>query len=111
MEKRRMKVFNPFRAVVLLLAGVGFVLPFTSPARGQAASPSGDIAFVSNRDGGYDIYSINVQSLATTRITKDGTFKQELTWSPDGKTIAYDSNKSVNWEIYTLDVATGTETE
>jgi TolB protein len=62
-----------------------------------AFSPSGDrIAYVSGREGGPEIYIVNVnealESIAGikgTRLTNNPTSKQHLTWSPDGLHIAY----------------------
>ncbi|GAB4525832.1 MAG: hypothetical protein OHK0046_42080 [Anaerolineae bacterium] len=51
-----------------------------------------DIAFQSNRDGGTDLYVVNVDSGETRRLTTDGTPKNRPEWSPDGAQIAY-------WEL------------
>jgi|GEM_PF-1285311 len=70
----------------------------------------GDIAFVSNRDGAWDIYTMNKDGTNIRRITFDGTYKEQLTWSPDGRFMAFNSNREGNWEIYVLDMTSGKQT-
>ena len=46
----------------------------------------------------------------TIQLTSDGGNDTNPQWSNDGQTIAFFSDRDGNSEIYTLDVATGTET-
>ena len=43
-------------------------------------------------------------------LTNDKFYKEDPAWSPDGKRIAYSSDKAGTEDIYILDVATGAET-
>jgi Tol biopolymer transport system component len=43
------------------------------------------------------------------QITTDSYYKQSPAWSPDGRTIAFSSDKAGTADIYTMDVATRTE--
>jgi Tol biopolymer transport system component/C-terminal processing protease CtpA/Prc len=47
------------------------------------------LAFISDRGARTDLYSIDVNTKAITRITDDPDTKSNPTWSPDGKWIAY----------------------
>jgi Tol biopolymer transport system component len=51
----------------------------------------GPIAFVSNRDGNYDIYVMNADGSGVTRLTSDTApdYDWSPTWSPDGSKIAF----------------------
>lgn len=60
-------------------------------------SPDGStILFMSNRDGNYEIYTMDVDGKNQTRLTK--TPEQEIfpTWSNDGSQIAYSLHRFIN---------------
>jgi hypothetical protein len=64
--------------------------------RDPAGSPDGSkIAFV--RDG---IYVMNADGTDEAQLTKLADF--EPAWSPNGKRIAFTSNRDGNWEIYVM---------
>jgi Tol biopolymer transport system component len=78
-----------------------------------AWSPDGKwIAFVSERDGNEEIY-LTLAPHASAGVNPDGTNLRRLTrnkaedwfpaWSPDGKRIAFSSNRDGNHEIYVMD--------
>ena len=74
---------------------------------GQAqAASNGKIAFVSQRDGNEEIYTMNADGSNVQRLTVDvvGSPKSDLspTWSPDGTRIAFVSNRDGNYEIYVM---------
>jgi Tol biopolymer transport system component len=65
--------------------------PYQS-ATDPAWSPDGTrIAFASNRDGNYDIYSMTVDGNDVQQLTRTDANEAEPAWSPDGKMIAYAS--------------------
>ena len=82
---------------------------------GQATPPpppaptTGEIAYVQNGN----IYLLDLASRKTTPLVTDGTVGSpdewrggiQLTWSPDGRRLAYASNRAGNYDIYTLDMA------
>ena len=84
--------------------GIGQASPTPSPI-----STTGEIAYV--QDG--NIYLLDLTNRKTTPLVTDGTVGLpgewrggiQLTWSPDGRRLAYASNRAGNYDIYTLDVA------
>ena len=95
-----------FRAVrfvgllaILVLAGLGAV-----PSNAYAAFPgaNGKLAFCSNRDGNFEIYTMNADGSAQTRLTNNLGDDSFPAWSPDGTTLAFMSNRDGNLEIYTM---------
>jgi Tol biopolymer transport system component len=74
------------------------------PSLAQAAFPgrNGKIAFASNRDGNSEIYVMNADGTAQTRITSNPAADSEPAWSPSGTKIAFESNRAGNSEIYVM---------
>ncbi|HJR07347.1 MAG TPA: Calx-beta domain-containing protein [Pyrinomonadaceae bacterium] len=68
--------------------------------------PTGKIAFASERDGNYEIYTINPDGGGVARLTTNTASDREPTWSPDGTKLAFVSNRDGNAEIYVM-TATG----
>jgi hypothetical protein len=63
---------------------------------------NGKIAFVSNRDGNSEIYSMNANGSAQTRLTNDPANDSHPAWSPDGARIAFTTDRDGNNEIYVM---------
>ncbi len=82
---------------------------FTAEAWGTAAltcadaSRCGKIAFVSNRDGNREIYSVNPDGSELARLTSNAAIDEQPAWSPDGRRIAFISDRSGNPELYVMD--------
>jgi Tol biopolymer transport system component len=70
----------------------------------QTAS-AGLIAFASNQDGDWDIYTINVEDGSVQPLTRNDVDDLSPSWSPDGGQIAFVSNRDGNDEIYIMNVA------
>jgi len=72
-----------------------------------AVSPNGNnIAFMSLRDGNWEIYSVDADGQNLQRLTAvDGNDGLPV-WSPDGKNIAFASNRDGEWAIWVM-TATG----
>ena len=81
----------------------------TDPSAGFPAwSPDGrQIAFMSNRDGNWDIYLVGVDGQGLRRLTRSKSSEGAPTWSPDGKGIAYMSDQDGHWAIYLQRVDSG----
>ena len=63
------------------------------PAATPGASTDGKIAFVSSREGSPEIYIMNADGSGQTRLTNNPADVQEPGWSPDGRRIAFVSNR------------------
>lgn len=70
---------------------------------------NGRIVFTSDRDGGYEIYSMNSSGGDLRQLTDndDSVIDMEPVLSPDGKTIAFVSSRDGNYEIYTMKASDG----
>jgi len=60
------------------------------------------IAFSSTRFGNYEIYVMNADGSATTRLTNNSATDDWPSWSPDGRRIAFRSTRDGNSEIYVM---------
>jgi TolB protein len=77
-----------------------------------AWSPDGkSIAFSSDRDGNREIYVMNADGANPRRLTNTGGRVDDVlldgldadpAWSPDGKRIAFNSNRDGDYEIYVM---------
>jgi Tol biopolymer transport system component len=73
-------------------------------------SPDGrSVAFVSNRNGPYDVYVGLISGGSLVQITNDPNLKSRPAWSPDGNTIAFARlNESGIWDIWQVPALGGT---
>lgn len=96
--------------------GSGLTRVTDDPAREHdlAWSPAGGrIAFLSARDGHQDVHVVDVSSGQVTQLTAGTSPRDEYRWtpewSPDGRRIAYVSNRSSTWQqdLWLVDAETG----
>jgi Tol biopolymer transport system component len=87
----------------------GQLLPGASATALPSPTPSPDrsekIAFMSNRSGFWDIYTMNPDGSEQVKLTSDdmkGPFAFSV--SPDGKKLAYISDKSGNPDLWVMDL-------
>jgi Tol biopolymer transport system component len=67
-------------------------------------SPDGDqVAFISTRDRGQEIYVVEVRTRSEWRLTADDYHDEDPVWSPDGQRIAYVSVRNGNSELWVMD--------
>ena len=68
-----------------------------------APAAEGDrVAFMSNREGNWEIYIINLDGTGLTRLTNNAANDGLPTWSPDGKTIAFVSDQDGGWAMWAM---------
>ena len=107
------------KTLVMDLQGILFSLPATGGAAHALTDDLYDarqpcwygngsrIAFQSNRDGHWRIWSINPDG-SDPKVLTDGPFEaREPTCSPDGKRIAFSSERSGNYDIWELALDSG----
>jgi TolB protein len=104
-----------------LAHGIAPALQAGAPSPGFASHPAWSpdgrrIAFVSNRDGNHDIFVVNADGGGLRNLTRSRRKRNRLEWwgpdgprwSPDGREIAFRSDRDGNDEIYVVN-ADGTE--
>jgi Tol biopolymer transport system component len=62
------------------------------------------IAFVSDRDGKWEIYIMNIDGSDQKRITDNASFEWGPHFSPDGSKIAFVSDRDDDLEIYIMNI-------
>jgi Tol biopolymer transport system component len=90
-------------AVIALLVG-------STPAPAAFPGANGKIAFVSDRDGNWEIYVMDADGTNQTRLTTNAAIDSNPSWSPDGTKIAFASYRDGNAEIYVMDAGGGNQT-
>jgi TolB protein len=72
-----------------------------------AWAPDGSWVAFAGRDGyAVDIYAVQPDGSASTRLTNDGLLERSPAWSPDGRHLAFLSNKTGYYEIFEIDLET-----
>lgn len=90
----------------LILTSV-FAAPLAGKVMMQQASATfpgvnGRIAFVSERDGRTNIYTMNPDGSSVLQLTKNAGSNYGENWSPDGSKIVFNSDRDGGQEIYVM---------
>jgi TolB protein len=75
----------------------------THPEDTAPAAAGSRIAFMSNRDGNWEIYVINRDGSGLRRLTRNAANDGLPTWSPDGETLAFVSDEGGSWAVWAVD--------
>jgi Tol biopolymer transport system component len=98
--------------LAMLLAGVGALIGIEDRADAAFPGKNGRIAFVSDRDGDAEIYTIKASGSGLRQITHNTAEESGPAWSPDGTKIAFASNMDGHdREIYVKDLQSGQTTQ
>jgi uncharacterized protein YraI len=68
-----------------------------------AAPDSTTIAYMSNADSNWDIFSVDIQGENLRRLTDDPARDGLPAWAPDGQSIAFVSDRSGQWALWVMD--------
>src|SRR5690349_16300674 len=95
------------RPVFVLLVLAFLVTPILAIPKVNAATTTtkymnGKIVFDTDRDGNYEIYTVDSDGSNQTRLTNNSSRDRDAAWSPDGSRIAFQANRDGNYEIYTM---------
>jgi Tol biopolymer transport system component len=90
------------RNSVAALVGAFTVLALAPPAHATFPGNNGKIAYDTDRDGNFEIYSMNPDGTSKTRLTNNAARDVSPAWSADGTKIAFVSNRDGNFEIYKM---------
>ncbi len=65
-------------------------------------SPRGDLIAYTARQGTHGIWVVNADGSNPRRLDTGPGDAESASWSPDGRHIAYQTNRSGSWQIYTM---------
>ncbi|MBN1678912.1 MAG: PD40 domain-containing protein, partial [Anaerolineae bacterium] len=104
LEVAEIEVVNPNGETLPASGGAGAAnvyetgkIPFFSPPVNEW-----EVAFVSERDGNPEIYSIMANGSGLRRLTENDVLDGGPTWSPDGARIAFHSQRDGGLDIYVM---------
>jgi Tol biopolymer transport system component len=110
-KRRALRLAASFASVVLLcvIALPAFIFKTTAQtadqkpnAHTEALDANNKIAFASDRDGNFEIYVMNPDGGAQTRLTNNPADDLNPTWSPDGTQLAFVSTRSGTRQIWLM---------
>jgi tetratricopeptide (TPR) repeat protein len=97
---------EPARCGLFVMSAAPGVHPFrrlTDRQEDTAPAAHGNrIAFMSNRDGNWELYIVNEDGSGLKRLTDNAANDGLPTWSPDGRTLAFVSNQGGAWAIWAM---------
>lgn len=82
----------------------------STPSPAQPLSGKRQIAFVSSRAGGYEVYTMDEDGANERRLTFSQAFESNPTWSPDGRRIAFERNTETGNAIFIINADGTNET-
>jgi Tol biopolymer transport system component len=88
--------------VVLGLLAAAGILVVSGPVEAAFPGTNGKIAFVSDRDGNEEIYTMNPDGSGQTRLSTNAARDAEPAWSPNGRKIAFVSTRTGSAQIHTM---------
>ncbi len=78
---------------------------------GYTDTLEGSIAFVSDRDGDYDLFIMDADGSNQTQLTNNSSDDWSPAWSPDGRRIAFYWFRDVDAEIFVMDADGSNQTQ
>jgi Tol biopolymer transport system component len=84
------------------LAAVLFCLLALPASAGSAATDYGRLAYTTDRDGNYEIYSSRIDAPGETNLTMNPATDQSPAWSADGSHVAFVSDRDGRMDIWVM---------
>lgn len=72
------------------------------PGDSAPAVSGNQVAFMSNRDGNWDLHLVTTDGSEVTRLTRNPANDGLPTWAPDGTFIAFVSDRGGRWAIWAI---------
>lgn len=72
------------------------------PSDSRPAVAGGKVAFMSGRDGNWEIYLMGIDGSGVKRLTTHTANDGLPAWSPDGRTLAFVSDQSGAWAVWAM---------
>jgi Tol biopolymer transport system component len=90
--------------VAAMLAAFLLAVVKMEPAQAAFPGQNGKIAWVSDLDASFEIYTMNPDGSNRTNVSNHENFEESPTWSPDGSKIAFVSlgGEDSNLQIHTM---------
>ncbi len=82
--------------------GSGIQMLFADGSATSPAASSQSIAFMSQRDGSWEIYRMNLDGAGLLRLTSNGANDGLPAWSPDGAYVAFVSDRDGSWSVWVM---------
>jgi TolB protein len=81
----------------------GVLLDDDTSNAAPSSSPNGlSVAFMTRRDGNWNIYRVNLDGSGLARLTDNGANDGLPAWSPDGRSIAFVSDREGGWAVWAM---------
>ena len=74
-------------------------------------SPKGDPIVYTQRSGTHDLWAISPGGSSPRQLTSGQGDNQSATWAPDGRHLAFQSNRTGRWQLYFMTVDGQTTTQ
>ena len=95
--------FNLFKLLAVIYTIVVLLMSFSIGfSQSNSIPANGKIVFASNRDGNYEIYTMNPDGSHQQRMTTDDGMDLYPNWSPDGQKIVFVSDRRNNVAAYEM---------
>jgi TolB protein len=65
-------------------------------------SPKGDMIVYTQRQGTHDLWAINPDGSDPRRLTTGPGDNQGPTWAPNGRLLAFQSNRLGRWQVFAM---------
>jgi len=91
-----------WRSAVLLSTALAVSLAVVGPAHATFPGANGKLAFQTDKDGNWEIYTVNPDGGGLTNLTMSPADDEDPSWSPDGSKIVYDSGPGPFAEIWVM---------